>query len=677
VSPNGQVIATGSDNLCALWEAHSGSAISKLKVPPVARLAFSADGAELAIGGTDGAVVVVDIATKTMRTLGTTDAYITALLVPPDGSIVTGDATGVLQRWPIDGTPAHKLSQHTGGVYSAVLVDGAAIAVIGGIELVLRRVPLDGSEPVSVIDAHVLAPHNADIASIAIGPTGRSLAIGMADRVLRWDEGELAPVELGRHRAPVKVVAMSFAGRVVSGAEDGSITSWSASGPPHQLRGHIHAITSIAIDRDDERIASGDTTGEVHVWTSGGDELLRGHNGRIQEIAFGSDRLVFSSSYDKTVRAWLPTHGATTVVPTGSGSVFGLAFLSSTTIVATQQDSSVQLVSLVTGKSRELKRYQRQAYGLQLLSGKRFATSSWDGSVTVFGADFRELLHFDHGAEINCLAASPDGTYLATTGTDGATRLWSVSAGTGRLLERRSSETRDVVFSPDGRVLVSSGADFDLRVFDLTGHTAPRTLTGHTGVARSLTFSRDGRTLYSAGSDGTVRVWSLDPGAPESPIRTLRGHEGGIRTIALSSDQRYLASGGVDGVIIVWELFNGDRVRYLRGHTATVVHITFVPGNHLLASAGWDGTVRLWNLDDESATGWRADEDKVQRVEFSPDGKFLASGDADGTVRIWSIVDQHFIPSKYEALARWMSGATTVVVHEPTVTHSEMVATPP
>jgi WD40 repeat protein len=678
VSPNGHVVAIGSGNLCALWDTHTGRAISKFKVPPVARLAFSADGAELAIGGTDGAVVVVDIENKAMRTLGSTAAFITALFVAPDGSIVTGDVLGALQRWPIDGSAAHKLSQHSGGVYSALQVDrGAAIAVLGAIDLAVRRVPLDGSEPSLVIDAHALAPHEADIASLAIGAAGRSLAIGIGDRVLRWDEGKSAPVELGRHRAPVKVVAMSLTGLVVSGAEDGSIISWSANGPPHQLHGHVHAITAIAFDLDDERIASGDTSGDVRVWTSSGGELLRGHNGRIEEIAFASDHLVLSSSADKTVRAWLPTHAAKTIVHTGIGNVFGLAFLSSTTIIATQEDRSVQLVSLVTGQSRQIKRYERQAYGIQLLPGKRFTTSSWDGSITVFGPDSSELLHFDHGAEINTLTASRDGTYLATTGTDGATRLWSVSSGAGRLLEQRSSETNDVGFSPDGRVLVSSGADFELHVFDLTGRAAPRIFTGHTGVARSLTFSRDGHTLYSAGGDGTVRVWSLDPGTPESPIRTLHGPEGGTRTIALSYDERYLASGSADGIIVVWDLLDGYRVRYLRGHTAAVPHITFSPGSYLLASAGWDGTVRLWNLDDGSATGFRADEDKVRRVAFSPDGKFLASGGADGTVRIWSIADQHFIPSKSDALTRWMSEATTAVVHEPTVAHSEMVETPP
>ena len=672
VSPNGHVVATGSGTLCALWDAYTGRAIARFTVPSVAQLAFSSDGAELAIGGEDGTVVVVHIANKAIRILGKTAAYVTALLVAPDGSVITGDALGALQRWPIDGSPARELSKHSGGVYSAVLVDrGAAIAAFGVIDLVLRRVPLDGSSPSSVIDAHVLAPHDADIASIAIGPTGRSLAIGIGDRVLRWDEGMTAPTELGRHRAPVKVIVMSPAGRVVSGAEDGSITSWSARGSPRHLSGHVHEITSIALDYDGERIASGDTSGEVHVWTSGGGELLRGHTGRIQEITFGPDHLVLSSSTDKTVRAWLPTHAPAIMVPTGIGSVFRLAFLSSTTIVATQEDRSVQLVSLITSTSREIKRYKRQAYGLQLLPGKGFATSSWDGSVTVFGADSSELMRFDHRAEINCLAASPDGTYLATTGTDGATWLWSVSGGTGRLLERRAGETQDVVFSPDGRVLVSSGADFELHVFDLTGRTAPRTFKGHAGVARSLTFTHDGRTLYSAGGDGTVRAWSLGPDAGESSIRTLRGHEGETRTIALSSDERYLASGGVDGIVIVWDLLDRDRVRYLRGHTAAVLHITFSPDSHLLASAGSDGTVRLWNLDDGSISGWRAD-DPVQRVEFSPDGKFLASGSADGTVRIWSIVAQQFIPSRYDALRRWMSEVTTAVVHEPTITHNEM-----
>jgi WD40 repeat protein len=473
------------------------------------------------------------------------------------------------------------------------------------------------------------------------------------------------------------VVAISLSGRVVSGSEDGSITSWSSGGPPRQLRGHVHAITAIAIEPDGERVASGDASGDVYVWTSSGGELLRGHNARIQEIAFGSDRFVLSSSIDKTVRAWPPAHSAIAAVSAGIGSVFGLAFLSPTTIVATQEDRSVQLVSLVTGKSREIKRYERAAYGVQLLRDKRFATSSWDGSVTIFSPDFHELLSFNHGAEINTIAASSDGIHLATTGTDGATRLWSVSAGTGRLLEQRTSATNDVVFSPDGRMLVSSGADFELHVFDLTGRAVSRTFRGHTGVARSLTFSHDGRMLYSAGGDGTVRVWSLAAGAPESSVRILRGHEGETRAIALSSDERYLASGGVDGVVIVWDLLDGDRVRYLRGHTAAVHQVLFAPGSHLLTSAAWDGTIRLWNLDEGSITGWRADEDKVLRVQFSPDGRLLASAGADGTVRIWSIVDQLLIPSKREALKQWISKATTAIVREPTSVHNELIATPP
>lgn len=314
--------------------------------------------------------------------------------------------------------------------------------------------------------------------------------------------------------------------------------------------------------------------------------------------------------------------------------------MSPAAIAATDEDGGVRLIALPGGDSREIARFTRQAYGIQRLSGGRFAAASWDGGIAVFGPAGDLLRRFDHGAEINGLAASPDGAYLASTAADGTVRMWNTETGDARLIERRTGAALDAAFSPDGRTLVTSGDDLALHVFDLAAGGAPRSLRGHTDVARALTFRRDGRTLYSAGGEGVVRAWDLATG--ES--RAYTGHDGRVRTLALSADQRYLASGGADGAIVVWDLAHGDRPTVLRGHAAEVRWVAFAPSGAELASAGWDGTVRRWNLDDGSATVWRADDDKVQCVEFSPDGTTLASAGADGMVRLWTVDDRRAIP---------------------------------
>src|SRR5262249_49709770 len=147
--------------------------------------------------------------------------------------------------------------------------------------------------------------------------------------------------------------------------------------------------------------------------------LLRGHSGRIDSASFGPDGALYTAGGDGSVRAW-PAQPATRVLRAGSLSAFRLAFVAPQAIAATDEDGTVSLFSLATGERRQIASYDRQAYGIQQLSGGRFATSSWDGSITVFGSDGTTLRRFNHGAEINALAATPGGSLLATTGVDGA-----------------------------------------------------------------------------------------------------------------------------------------------------------------------------------------------------------------------------------------------------------------
>ena len=82
--------------------------------------------------------------------------------------------------------------------------------------------------------------------------------------------------------------------------------------------------------------------------------------------------------------------------------------------------------------------------------------------------------------EVNSLAFSPDGEFLASAGGDGAVKVWNSRTGKViRTLERAHADSVfSVAFHPDGKHLASVGADRQVKVWDLT--------TGRDGVRRPV-----------------------------------------------------------------------------------------------------------------------------------------------------------------------------------------------
>jgi len=68
-----------------------------------------------------------------------------------------------------------------------------------------------------------------------------------------------------------------------------------------------------------------------------------------------------------------------------------------------------------------------------------------------------------------------------------------------------------VAFHPDGTRLASAGSDRAVWLWDLARGEEVARLQGHTRRVFSLAFSPDGATLASGSSDGTVRLWDTAP----------------------------------------------------------------------------------------------------------------------------------------------------------------------
>lgn len=173
--------------------------------------------------------------------------------------------------------------------------------------------------------------HAEAVVSINFSPDGSRLASGSGDTTVRlWDLNTETPLyTLEGHKQWVLCVAWSPDGlKLASSCKAGVIIIWDPETGKQlgkSLTGHKKWINGLSWEPyhqnpDCRRIASAGTDGDVRVWDTVLGQCyfaIGGHTGSVTSVKWGGNGLIFSSSKDRTVKAWKASDG--TLCKTFSG----------------------------------------------------------------------------------------------------------------------------------------------------------------------------------------------------------------------------------------------------------------------------------------------------------------------------------------------------------------------
>ena len=454
LSPRGDRIAIGDHvGEVRLFDARTRRELAsyRLRQGLVQRLAFSPDGATLAVAGQEpeseppGALIdLLDARTLERRQR--------IVLPPPPGGgfagaspVFTADGRGltVLQnplsrpgpqsvyRVDLDaGAVAGRPFRHPGGALDpAYSSDRRRLFVTNAEEDVTYE--LDTS------DLRVIARHPAGGSAVALHPDEDLLAVGAEDGSMRFVELPSGRVHrlAGKHAAGVSAMAFSADGRtLVSGDSNGGLIAWDVEHRVlrERLEGHAAEVSTVVTTPDGRTaITAGSNDGKVAFWDLDDSRRL------VRGVPLAS-RFVADESTPRGVA----------VSPDDR------------TLAVTHEHGTVELLDTATLKPRAVLR--------EAFDGPALAT------------DF-----------------SPDGRLLAVAGDKGELGLWDArTLAPVRRLEGLRGWIQAVAFSPGGRLVAAgdnSGDNPRLLIWDVG--SGRQTAFESDFPPNQLTFSPDGRLL--------------------------------------------------------------------------------------------------------------------------------------------------------------------------------------
>jgi WD40 repeat protein/tetratricopeptide (TPR) repeat protein len=551
-SPDGRRLVTVSAGLAGggelkVWDVQTGKEVFAVEDAGGNAVAWSPDGALLAVAGVTRTVRLFDAARGKLRhTLAGHADAVHDVAFSPDGRVLaSAGADRTVRLWgPAAGTALGILRGHAGAVQQVAFApDGRLLATAG-------RVEFEGPDNRGEVKLWDATREDSD-AVVLRYPDLPTPAKGPTQEMFGWLSTVL----------PHGLRFAAGGAAVQAASANGSTVTWDArTGRLTGLTDAVGLSLTSAFSRDGRLLA-------VVRFLIRAEDLPRGD-------VPDKEAALAQAAMGMLLR----------------GSLADLALLDGATGKPTRQLEEPGVASGRVAFSGD---------GRWLAGGAGRLAKVWDTRTG------KLRLRLEGPAPIHHVALSPDGRWLAAghkLRKAGQVVLWDLSTGKQHLaLPDGLGADRPLEFSADGRWLLAPGAGPALVLVDVAAGQVRHTLTGHTLPSGVGTFSPDGRLVATGGWDSAVRLWDVASGRL---LHLLRGHTRAVQALAFSPDGRRLASsptsllgvlkgGREPGEVKVWDVDTGREMLRLDG----MGQVAFSPDGRRLVSGAPGYTYRVWDAE--------------------------------------------------------------------------------
>jgi WD40 repeat protein len=558
------------DKTMTLWDVATGQAVRVMPVRSTPYgIAFSPDGATVAIGYADGVVALSDTMTGTQRRTLYIDHgdAVWSLGFTADGRrLAAGSLHGAVKVWDsASGALLRGFENKQGSCYVALSPDGDTVASsddTGTVTLWNLRRPGRRTLPAFNDDDQVTA--------LAFSPNGSMLAVGGHDGAIGlWDTAKWTQIQI--------------------------------------LNGHTRTINSLSFTPDGHTMASTSNDTTVRLWrVPSGEQIgvVRGHTGRAFCAVFAPRLgLLATTSSDMTAKLWdLASVTTTNRLSRLKGlSLLGVISHDCRTVAMESDGGMAAFYAAGSPVPKRRETIPGGSFAPIAFSpdGAQAVFKTPDGRIHFFNtSSWREEFEYQGRACASyALAFSATGDMLAVGDWDLRqnaifVELWDTRTHrmTALFRSRLKSIYKFAFSGANERLLAVAGSEPVIEIWDTAARRPVHTVAVGLQSISALAFSPDSRLLAVSGIDKSVELWKVPDWTLE---RSLQAHTTETYCVTFSPDGRTLATAGDDDVKL-WDVATGQETLTLDGLTDAALGLAFSTDNASLAAVTRNWTFHLW-----------------------------------------------------------------------------------
>ena len=265
--------------------------------------------------------------------------------------------------------------------------------------------------------------------------------------------------------------------------------------------------------------------------------------------------------------------------------------------------------------------------------------SGGDGNVEVWRVeDAKKIatMEVTRGDDVQCLAVSKDGRWIAAGTDEGDVYVWD--AETREQVWSHREDTRDinaVDFSSDSTRLVSGSDNTKAAVFDIATRKRVQTLDHQSGVFAAK-YSPQGDRI-ATGTNDSIRVWDSNDGHLLMTIEV--GVTPYFNTGLLWSDNHLFTIS--DSKIKQLETSAGSAVSEWPVPTSDEYSCIALPNHRKFIAYTSKRTATFWDTTAHAQLNLLEHTQDIRSIAISPDDRFLAIGGWAGNITIPVLCGRH------------------------------------